>query len=640
MNPENTQTTNTDAVTPAQNTSSPSSQSGPNSPTPQFRRQNDSRPRTGGGNNRMRNNRPPRSMVGPKFDTTVSPKTELSHIPKLKDGDIRIIHFGGVEEIGRNMSMVEYKDTILIIDCGVQFTEKHTPGIDFILPNTRYLEENVHKIKGVLVTHGHLDHIGAIPYIMPRIGNPQLYARLFTSLMIRKRQEEFPHLTPLTINIVEKGDAVTLGDLKVRFFGVTHAIPDSMGIIIETPYGDIVHTGDIRLEHNDGIPTDEEVERYAQFKDRNALLLLADSTNCENPGFSISDSVVYKNIETIIRETTGRLIISTFASQVERMLFMLETAERYGKKVVVEGRSMKTNVEISKLANMLKVKPETLISLEEMSNYPENKLIILATGQQGEEFAALGRIANKTHKFIRLSPRDTILMSSSVVPGNERAVQNLKDKLSRTGAHIIHYKTSDVHSSGHANADELVWIHRKIHPKFFIPVHGYHYMLRVHADLESKLGMPEQNIVIPDNGMIIEIQNGGTTITKLKEMAPGEMIVVDGTSVGKIQDVVMRDRQTLAEDGMFVVIGVIDSHTHTLKKSPDLISRGFVYLKESQDLLYQTRLLTKKVIDDSLARGGYNNLDQMKQDVVEATTKFLLQKTAKRPVIIPVIISV
>jgi ribonuclease J len=611
-----------------------------NDSQPPLRRHDRSdRPR-GGSSRGGRNSRPPRSIVGPKFDTTVSTKSEIGHVPPLKDGDIRIIHLGGVEEIGRNMSMIEYKDSILIVDCGVQFTERHTPGIDFILPNTRYLEENKHKIKGVLVTHGHLDHIGAIPYIMPRIGYPQLYARLFTSLMIRKRQEEFPHLQPLTINVIEKGDSVTLGDFRVKFFGVTHAIPDSMGIIIETPYGDIVHTGDLRLEHNDSVPTDAEVERYKLFEDRKTLLLMADSTNCENPGFSISDSVVYKNIETIIREVSGRLIISTFASQVERMLFMLETAERYGKKVVVEGRSMKTNVEISKMANMLKIKPETIIPIEDLQRYPENKLIILATGQQGEEFAALGRIAAKTHKFIRLTPRDTILMSSSVVPGNERAVQNLKDKLSRQGAHIIHYKTSDVHSSGHANADELMWIHRKIHPKFFIPVHGYHYMLRVHADLERKLGMPEENIVIPDNGMIIEIQNEGNTIIKLKEMAPGEMIVVDGTSVGKIQDVVMRDRQALAEDGMFVVIGVIDTHTHTLKKSPDLISRGFVYLKESQDLLYQTRILTKKVIDEALARGGWNNLDQIKQDVSEATTKFLLQKTAKRPVIIPVIITV
>jgi ribonuclease J len=567
-------------------------------------------------------------------------KRETDHIPPLASGDIRIIHLGGVEEIGRNMSMIEYKDTILVVDCGVQFTETNTPGIDFILPNTRYLEEHKHKIKGVLVTHGHLDHIGSFPYIMPRIGNPPVYARLFTSLMIKKRQEEFPHLAPITLNVIEKGDTVTLGDLKVRFFGVTHAIPDSMGIIIETPYGDIVHTGDLRLEHNDNTPTDDEFDRYKVFKDRNTLLLMADSTNCENPGFSISDSVVYRNIENIIKETPGRLIISTFASQVERMLFMLQTAERYGKKVVVEGRSMKTNVEIAKLANMLSIRPETLIPIEDLVKYPENKLIILATGQQGEEFAALGRISNKAHKFIRLTPRDTILMSSSIVPGNERAVQNLKDKLSRQGAHLIHYKTSDVHSSGHANADELIWIHQQIKPRFFVPVHGYHYMLRVHADIERKLGMSESNIVIPDNGMIIEIRNQGTTITTLKEKAPGEMIVVDGTSVGKIQDVVMRDRQTLAEDGMFVVIGVIDSHTHTLKKSPDLISRGFVYLKESQDLLYQTRLLTKKVIEESLLRGGYMNLDQMKQDISETTTKFLLQKTAKRPVIIPVIISV
>ena len=585
--------------------------------------------------------RPPRGkMSGPKFDTTVSSTVETSHIPPLKDGNIRIIHLGGVEEVGRNMSFVEYKDTIVVIDCGVQFTEKHTPGIDFILPNTKYLEENKHKIKGVLITHGHLDHIGAIPYLIPRIGNPTLYARLFTTLMIKKRQEEFTHLPPLNINIVEKSDSFTLGDLKIQLFGVSHAIPDSMGIIIETPYGDIVHTGDLRLDHDDGIPTDDEIARYEVFKDRNILLLMSDSTNCENPGFSISDRIVFKNIEDNIAKAQGRLIIASFASQVERMIYMLETAERYGKKILVEGRSMKTNVEVAKMANMLKVRPETFITLDDLSRYPENKVVILATGSQGEEFAALMRIGNKVHKFIKLSARDTILMSSSVVPGNERAVQNLKDKLSRQGPHLIHYKTSDVHSSGHANAEELIWIHKKIHPKFFVPIHGYHYMLRIHADIERALGMPEENIIIPDNGKIIEIQDEGNKIVALKEMAPNELIVVDGTSVGKIQDVVMRDRQMLAEDGMFVVIAVIDSKTNTLKKSPDLISRGFVYLKESQDLLYQTRLLTKKIIEDSLARGEHMNIDQLKADVAEATTRFLLQKTAKRPVIIPVLISI
>ena len=315
--------------------------------------------------------------------------------------------------------------------------------------------------------------------------------------------------------------------------------------------------------------------------------------------------------------------------------------EKHGKKVIIEGRSMKTNIDVAKIAGLLKVRPETLITLEEMQNYPENKIVIIATGAQGEEFAALGRMSNKTHKFVKLTKRDTILMSSSIVPGNERPVQALKDKLSRQGPHLIHYKTSDVHSSGHANYDELVWIHKQIKPKFFIPVHGYHYMLRIHADLEKKLGMPDENIIIPDNGMIIEIRDNGNKIVKLDEYAPDDMIVVDGTSVGKIQDVVIRDRQTLSEDGMFVVIGVIDSHTKTLKKSPDLISRGFVYLKESQDLLYQTRLLTKKVIEESLEKTtGYVNLDELKQDISEATTKFLLNKTAKHPVIIPVIISV
>ena len=604
---------------------------------PQQRKQSDTQ-KTGG--SRGRNNRPPRSMVGPKFDTTVTGKRETDHIPPLKDGDIRIIHLGGVEEIGRNMSMVEYKDTILIIDCGVQFTETSTPGIDFILPNTRYLEEHKHKIKGVLVTHGHLDHIGSIPYIMPRIGNPQIYSRLFTSLMIKKRQEEFPHLSPLTINIVEKEDTVTLGDMKVRFFGVTHAIPDSMGLIIETPYGEIVHTGDLRLEHNDGVPTDDEVDRYKIFEGRKPLLLMADSVGSENSGMSEPDSKSKSHLEKLIEKAEGKVIVATFSCQVENLLDLLSIAKKFDRKVILEGKIMRSNAEVAKIANMIPLYEDTIISYESLQNYPENKLLIVTSAQEGEEFTALGRIANKTHKFIKVSPTDTVIMSSAVTPGLRRTIQIVKDKFSRENVHLAEYESTNLYSSGHAYADELSWIHNKVHATFFTPMHGCHYMLRVHSDIRRKLGSADNTMVIPDNGMIIEIRDKGETITNLKERAPSEIIVVDGTSVGKIQDVVMRDRQTLAEDGMFVVIGVIDSHTHTLKKSPDLISRGFVYLKESQDLLYQTRLLTKKVIDDSLAHGGYSNLDQMKQDIAEATTKFLLQKTAKRPVIIPVIISV
>lgn len=585
--------------------------------------------------------RPPirnKKNSGPKFETKISDATELAHIPPLAEDSIRIIHLGGVEEIGRNMSCIEYKDSIIVVDCGFQFSESTTPGIECILPNTRYLEENKHRIKGMLITHGHLDHIGAIPYILPRIGNPKIYARQFTALMIKKRHEEFPHLDPINMEIVETEDVVELGDFKARFFAVSHAIPDSMGLIIETPFGDIVHTGDLRLDHDDGIPTENELARYKIFDDKNVLCLMTDSTNCENPGFSISDRVVFENINKIIKDTPGRLIIATFSSQVERMLEIMRMIESYGKKIVVEGRSIKTNIEVAKLAGLLKVDPHIIIPIEEMEHYPPERVVILATGAQGEEFAVLNRTANGMHKYIKLDKRTTILMSSSIVPGNERAVQMLKDKLSRKGAHIIHYKTSDVHSSGHANHDELVWIHKKIHPKFFIPVHGYHYMLRVHADIERELGTPEENIIIPDNGMIIEIQDKGQRIKTLREFAPNEMMVVDGMSVGKIQDVVLRDRQTLAEDGMFVIIGVIDGHTKKLKKSPDLISRGFVYLKESQDLLYQTRSLARKVIEEDIEKNINISMDDIKNHLNETISKYLLQKTAKRPVIIPVII--
>lgn len=565
---------------------------------------------------------------------------ETIALPSSGD-NIRIVHLGGVEEVGRNMSMIEYKDDIIIVDCGVQFSEETTPGIDFILPNTKYIEERKHKIRGVIITHGHLDHIGAIPYIFDRIGNPSIYCRNFTMLMIKKRQEEFSHLPPLDFKTVEKDDRIQLGNLFVKFFAVSHAIPDSMGVIIETPLGNIVHTGDLRLDHVDGIPTEKEEKEFDEkFKGQNTLLLMTDSTNAENPGFSISEHVVRNNIDTIIKETKGRLILATFSSQLERVMKIIESCEKYGRKVVIDGRSMKNNIEVIKQSGLLKTNEGTFISLEEMQNYPENKIVAIVTGAQGEEFAALMRMSNKTHKYFRITKSDTVLMSSSVIPGNERGVQRLKDNLSRQGAHIIHYRTSDVHSSGHANRDELAWIHKKIAPKFFIPVHGYHYMLRVHADIAHSTGIPEENIIIPDNGMIIEIQDEGKKIVALKEYAPNNAIMVDGFSIGNVQEVVIRDRQMLAQDGIFVIVVTIDTKTGKLKKSPDLISRGFVYLKESQDLLQQTRMLIKRIVENTTVGMNPINFDYVKTNVTEVTEKFLLQKTAKRPMVIPVVLGI
>lgn len=547
-----------------------------------------------------------------------------------------------MEEIGKNMTVIEYGDDIVVIDIGFQFRDENTPGVDYILPNTKYLEARREKVRAVIVTHGHLDHTGGIPYIMPRIGNPPLYTRLLTSVLIKKRQEEFPHEKPLDMRIVEKDETITVGKLKIRFFSVTHTIPDAMGVIIETPVGSIVHTGDLKLDHVDGVPTEQEVEEYEKsFKNQKVLLLMADSTNVENPGFSIPEKKVHANIEEIIKNAKGRLIIATFASLLERMLKIIEFAEKYGKKVVVEGRSMKTNIEICKHLGLLKPKKDTLISVEEMGNIPPERILILATGAQGDEFAAMMRIANKTHKYVRITPRDTILLSSSIVPGNERSVQKLKDNLSRQGAKIIHYKIADVHSSGHANRDETAWIHKQIKPRFFMPVHGYHYMLRVHGEIAREANnLPDESIIIPDNGSIVEMSEAGQKITKLKEKAPSSIVMVDGFSVGDMQDVVIRDRQMLAQDGIFIVFAILNVQTGKLKKSPDIISRGFVYLRESQELLHQARIVIKQTIEDSTKGMNPINVDYIKSNITDNVSKFLLQKTAKRPMVIPVLLAV
>lgn len=574
----------------------------------------------------------------PRKTTASAPAKKLS-LPPAGDA-VRVIPLGGVEEIGRNMTAIEYKDDIIVIDAGFQFKEDNTPGVDYILPNTQYLEENKDKIRGMLVSHGHLDHIGGIPFIMDRIGNPKIYTRNLTSIMIKKRQTEFPHLPPLEIEVIEGNETVMLGNIKVRFFAVTHTIPDSMGIIIETPYGSVVTPGDFKLTHTDGVPHEDEEKSYKVFDKEKVLLMLSDSTNVDNPGYSTPEHDVHKNLDEIIRSVKGRLIIGTFASQLERLIKIIESAEKYKKKIVVEGRSMKTNIEIAQLAGLLKPNKDTIIPAQDIDNYPPSKILVLSTGAQGEEFAALMRIANKTHKYIRLAKTDTVLLSSSVVPGNEKTVQKLKDNIARNEARIITYRTSEVyiHSSGHGNQEEVKWLHKKVNPKFFIPIHGSHYMLRQHAHLAESLGMPSENIVVPDNGMVIDVTDKGMKVQK--EKAGEGMVLVDGFAIGNIQEVVLRDRQMLAQDGMFVIIATVNSKTGKLRKSPDIISRGFVYLRESQELLHQARIITKKTIESTTIGMNPINFDMVKTKVTDEVAKFLFQNTAKRPIVIPVLLGI
>ncbi len=567
---------------------------------------------------------------------------KTAHIPDPTPGTIRIIPLGGVEEIGKNMTAIEIGDDIIVIDAGMHFSNEATPGIDYVIPNTRYLEERKGKIRALIITHGHLDHIGGVPLVLSRIGNPPLYSRNLTVLMCQKRQAEFPHLPPMNAIVVENDQSITLGNMKVRFWGVTHTIPDSMGIIVETPYGNIVTPGDFKLDQIDGVVSEREEEEYKQFDNANNLLLMTDSTNIENEGFSLAEIKVHQGIEAILRrEKNNRIFIAAFASHITRLIRIVEIAEELGKKVVVEGRSMKTNIDVIIQAGLLKPQKGTIIPVEDIDKYPPDRVLVLITGAQGEEFGALNRAANKTNKKISLRKGDRIILSASVVPGNERAVQAMKDGLSRQGVKIISYRTPGeeyVHATGHGNKEDIKWLHRKIHPKFFIPIHGHHYHLELHKELAMELGMPEANIVVPDNGTIIEITHEGTKIGVRKEKAPSSPMMVDGFSVGDEQNVVIRDRQMLAEDGMFVVVAVVDSKNGLLRKSPDLISRGFVYLKENQELLRQTRILVKRTVETSWKNINQADLDPLKNIVAETVSKYLFQKTAKRPLVIPVIL--
>lgn len=588
----------------------------------------------------LRERRAPRDHNKRPDESTIAAAPQFIPTSPAKDS-IRIIPLGGVEEVGKNMTLVEFRDEIVIIDAGFQFPGEEAPGVDYIIPDTTYLQKKKHMIKGVFITHGHLDHTGGIPYIMDKIGNPPIYTRLLSSVMIKKRQDEFPHLAPLKLHVIEKDSKLRVGKhLSVRFFNVTHTIPDAMGVIVETPYGNLVFTGDLKIDHDNGVPLPHEMETFEKLKKEDNLFLACDSTNVERSGWSFSERAVHENLRKIMTETKGRLIMGTFASLLERVIFVIKTAEEMGKKVLIRGRSMKNNVAIATEVQMLKVKPSTLITPEEAEGLPANKVIILATGAQGEELAALMRIATKKDKNIRMTKNDTVLLSSSIIPGNERSVQKLKDNISRQGAKIIHYRIADVHSSGHANHDETLWIHKMVHPKFFMPLHGHHYMHHVHAEIAREAGMQDDHIIIPDNGMVIDITEEGKKVVIQKEAAPSGIVMVDGLGTGDVKDVVIRDRQLLAEDGMFVIIGTVDIKTGKLRQSPDIISRGFIYLKESQDLLRQTRFLIKKTVEDATAEMHPVNFDYVKNHLREKIGKFLFQKTKKRPMILPVLIEV
>ncbi len=556
-----------------------------------------------------------------------------------KDSEkIKIIPLGGVEEIGRNMTVIEYKNEIIIFDAGFQFPEEETPGIDYILPNTAYLEKNKHKIKALVISHGHLDHIGAIPYIIKKIGNPLIYTTKLTSAMIKKRQEEFPAEPNLRIREIKAEDKIKItSNLSLKFFNITHTIPDAIGTIIETPLGNIIYPGDAKIEHNkNGEPT--EIEAYEKLGKEKNLILLLESTNSEKPGHSMTEKTVRDNLERIFKEVPKRIIVGTFSSQLERIIEIIKIAEKLKKRVAIDGFSMKSNIEIAKKLKLFNHKKDTIIPVQNIGDFPEEKIIIICTGAQGEKRASLMRIASNRHTHIKLHSGDTIILSSSIIPGNEKSIQNLKDNLARKDARVIHYEVADIHASGHAYAEELKLIMKLIKPKFLIPVHGHYFMLKTNAALAESVGIPKKNIAVPiKNGIVIKADRN--TIQTTNESVPANYVMVDGLGVGDVKEVVLRDRQMLAKDGIFVIIAAIDTKTNKVMGSPDIISRGFVYLKESQDLLKKSRFIVKKIVQES-ANMHPINITFIKDNIRERVGKYLFQKTKRRPMVLPVVIEV
>jgi ribonuclease J len=567
-------------------------------------------------------------------------RTQFSPHVGTNTGNLKLIPLGGLGEVGRNMMLLEYNGAILIVDTGFRMPEEDMLGIDFIVPNISYLKGKQKSIVGVVFTHGHYDHIGAFPYIFKDIWTPglQIFASPLTRGIILKRQEDFFGQPPLKITQVKDGSRVKLGPFQVEFFRQNHNIPDNLGLFIETPAGNIINTSDFKFDPTpvNDLPTNfQKLEGFAR---RKVTLLMSDSTGAEQENHSLSERTIEKNLEEIFQHSSGRIIAATFASLINRIQQIISLSEKYKRKVVIEGFSMKTNVEIGNLLGYIKFKKGTIIKAKEIDNYPDSKITVLCTGAQGEGSAVLMRITQKEHPFIRLKKGDSVILSSSVVPGNERTVQILKDDILRQGTKVFHYKMMDIHAGGHAQQEELKQMIRIIKPTFFIPIHGQYSMLAAHAELAKEVGVPEKNVLIAENGQVISLNQKRIAVEKL--IVPSNYVMVDGLGIGDVGDVVLRDRQMLAEDGMFVIVVVVDRQTGKVKGSPDIISRGFIYLRESKGLLNETRKKVIEIVNKTAGSGGAVNWIYIKDEMRNKIGQFFFTKTHRRPMILPVVIEV
>lgn len=551
-----------------------------------------------------------------------------------KPAKLKIIPLGGLDEIGKNITVIEYRDEIIVIDCGLSFPDEEMLGIDIVIPDVTYLEKNVDKIKAILLTHGHEDHIGALPYVLKKINVPVYGTNLTLGLVENKLKEH--KLSNVTLNKVKAGQEINVGLFKVEFIRMNHSIPDACGIAIYTPLGIIFHTGDFKVDYTpiDGNMID--LHKIAEIGKKGVLVMLADSTNVERPGSTMSEKSVGATFENIFRATDQRIIVATFASNVHRVQQIIDAAHKFGRKVAVSGRSMINVVRVASQLGTLTVPEGLIIDIDDMNGLDDSQVVIITTGSQGEPMAALSRMASAEHRKIVIKQGDVVVFSSTPIPGNEKTVSRVINQLFKKGAEVIYKSLADVHVSGHACREELKLMHRLVNPKYFIPAHGEYRHLKSHGKLAEELGMPKENTFIIQNGDVVEFTKD---TAKVNGNVPSGRILVDGLGVGDVGNIVLRDRKHLGEDGLMVVVLTISSKTGKIVAGPDIISRGFVYVRESEDLMGEAR----NVVREALKVCENQNITEW--SVLKNTTKdvlrsYLYEKTKRRPMILPVVMEV
>ena len=546
---------------------------------------------------------------------------------------LKIIPLGGLEQIGMNITAFEYEDSIIVVDCGLAFPENDMLGIDLVIPDITYLKENADRVKGFMITHGHEDHIGALPYVLKELPVP-IYATNLTMGVIERKLSEHGIDKTIKRKVVKFGQHINLGQLRVEFIKTNHSIADAAALAIYSPAGVVVHTGDFKVDYTPVYGDAIDLQRFAELGKKGVLALMCDSTNAERPGFTPSEKTVGVAFDNIFSEHANtRLIIATFASNVDRVQQIINSAYKYGRKVVVEGRSMVNIIDTAMHLGYINIPDNTLIDIEQIKNYPDEKTVIITTGSQGESMAALSRMASGMHRKIHIGPLDTVIFSSNPIPGNEKAVSKVINELYAKGADVIF---QDAHVSGHACREEIKLIYSLVQPKYAIPVHGEYRHLKAQAGLVRELGMNKEDIFILRSGEVLELDEESAEVTG---RVPVGSIFVDGLGVGDVGNIVLRDRQHLAEDGIVIVVMALDCENNYVVSGPDIVSRGFVYVREADELLDEAKLIVTEVMEDCMNR-NISDWGRMKNIIKDSLNEFIWKKTKRRPMILPIIMEV